>query len=275
LTLHIALTGATGFVGSHVLDHLIDRYAPQARISVLTRDAEQLHRRDGVVNVVVGDIHDSKTSFFNALGRPDVLMHLAWAGLPNYNQSFHFESELPLQYAFLKRMVQDGLKKLVVTGTCFEYGAQTGGVSVNTACLDAMNCYAFSKRALHQQLLFLQQECQFDLLWMRLFYMYGDRQRHGSLFTLLKAAVDRGDLLFPMSAGEQLRDYLKVEQVAEKLVAAAMTKEQSGTHNVCSGQPLSIRRLVEIWCKDNGWKINLDLGAKPYLPNESMAFWGV
>jgi nucleoside-diphosphate-sugar epimerase len=273
--LHIALTGATGFVGSHVLDQLIERYATQVRISVLTRDAKQLHRRDASVNVIVGDIHDPTTNYFSALGRPDVLMHLAWAGLPNYNQRFHFESELPMQYSFLKKMIQDGLTKLVVTGTCFEYGAQSGGVSVNTTCLDAMNCYAFAKRALHQQLLFLQQEFQFDLSWMRLFYMYGNRQRHGSLFTLLKAAVDRGDLVFPMSAGEQLRDYLRVEQVAEKLAAAAMVEGQAGTHNVCSGQPLSIRRLAEIWCKDYGWKINLDLGAKSYLPNESMAFWGV
>jgi dTDP-6-deoxy-L-talose 4-dehydrogenase (NAD+) len=43
---------------------------------------------------------------------------------------------------------------------------------------------------------------------------------------------------------------------------------------VCSGEPISVRKLVEGWIKDNGWSIGLDLGHYPYPDYEPMAFWG-
>ena len=72
------------------------------------------------------DIADPPAHAFELLGRPDVLIHLAWGGLPNYPSLHHFERELPAHYALLKRLVDDGLRRLVVAGTCFEYGMQSG-----------------------------------------------------------------------------------------------------------------------------------------------------
>jgi dTDP-6-deoxy-L-talose 4-dehydrogenase (NAD+) len=77
-----------------------------------------------------------------------------------------------------------------------------------------------------------------------------------------------------MSGGEQLRDYLPVREVARRLVRLALTPRDLGPVNVCSGTPISVRRLVEGWIKEHGWKIELKLGALPYPDYEPMAFWG-
>lgn len=77
-----------------------------------------------------------------------------------------------------------------------------------------------------------------------------------------------------MSSGEQLRDFLPVEEVASYLVTLALDTSGSGTVNVCSGKPVSVRSLVEKWRTEQDWDIELDLGYYPYPDYEPMAFWG-
>jgi nucleoside-diphosphate-sugar epimerase len=77
-----------------------------------------------------------------------------------------------------------------------------------------------------------------------------------------------------MSGGEQLRDYLPVSEVARSLVALVLKQADIGVVNVCSGQPVSVRKLVEGWIAENDWSIDLNLGRYPYPDYEPMAFWG-
>ena len=77
-----------------------------------------------------------------------------------------------------------------------------------------------------------------------------------------------------MSGGEQLRDFLPIEEVARLLVALARNHADAGVVNVCAGKPISVRNLIEEWLEKNGWKITLNLGHYPYPDYEPMAFWG-
>jgi dTDP-6-deoxy-L-talose 4-dehydrogenase (NAD+) len=210
---------------------------------------------------------------FDLLNRPDVLIHLAWGGVQNCNSPHHFEKELPAQYDFLKSMVESGLKNLLVTGTCFEYGMSSGMLNEDSVARPG-NPYGFAKDTLRRQLEFLQQAKPFNLTWARLFYLYGDGQQADSLLSQLKKVVERGESVFNMSGGEQLRDYLPVSHAAQDLVSLAMTTRNNGVVNVCSGMPISVRRLVEGWIRENDWRIDLNLGHYSYRDHEPMAFWG-
>ena len=207
------------------------------------------------------------------MGRPDVLMHLAWGGLPNYKSLHHFEEELPAQYRFLIGLVESGLKNLLVAGTCFEYGMQSGSLDEEIETRPN-NPYGFAKDALRRQLEFFRHGKPFSLTWARLFYLYGDGQAKNSLLSQLKKAVERGEKVFDMSGGEQLRDYLHVSDVARYLVSLAMTMRDNGIVNVCSGKPISVRSLVEGWVEENRWSIDLNLGCHSYPDYEPMVFWG-
>lgn len=266
----IAVTGASGFVGRHVLPALLQH---AAEIVAVTRDATRLAGLSEAVRIVEMDIARPSSDCFEQMGCPDILIHLAWEGLPNYKSLHHFETELPRQYLFLKNMIEAGLPSLLVTGTCFEYGMQSGSLSEEMPT-QPNNPYGYAKDALRKQLEFLKSVKPFNLTWARLFYMYGEGQQCTSLYPKLKEAVLRGDKVFNMSGGEQLRDYLPVEEVAHRLVELAMSHRDIGVANICSGNPISVRRLVEQWLNGNGWEIGLNLGYYPYPDYEPMAFWG-
>ena len=99
-------------------------------------------------------------------------------------------------------------------------------------------------------------------------------QSANSLIPLLEKAVQNGDPVFNMSGGEQLRDYLKVEEVAAIIAQVALQQQVQGIINCCSGKPISVRTLVERYMRDNNLSIPLNLGYYPYPDYEPMAFWG-
>lgn len=266
----VVVTGASGFIGRHVLAELGKK---QVDVVAVTRDASRLNNLPPEVRVVEMDIALARQDGFTQMGCPEVLIHLAWDGLPNYKSLHHFESELPKQYLFLKSLVESGLSSLLVAGTCFEYGMQSGALSEEVqACPN--NSYSYAKDCLRQQLEFLKSTKPFNLTWGRLFYMYGKGQANNSLYSQLEDGVSRGDSVFNMSGGEQLRDYLPVTEVARGIVRLALSGNDVGIINICSGKPVSVRSLVEQWLSENGWKIELNLGYYPYPDYEPMAFWG-
>ncbi len=266
----VAVTGATGFIGRHVIAELERRYFA---LTLMLRPGSAPPASLSKHAAVQIDLANPPSNVFELMGRPDVLIHLAWGGLPNYKSLHHFEAELPAQYNFLKGLVQNGLRKLVVTGTCFEYGMQAGPLSEDMETKPT-NAYGFAKDNLRRQLEYLNNDQPFALIWARLFYLYGEGQAENSLLSQLKRAVERGDKVFNMSGGEQLRDYLPVAEVAKCLVSLAMKERGNGIVNVCSGRPVSVRKLVEGWIKENDWSIKLNLGHDPYPDYEPMAFWG-
>ncbi len=266
----IAVTGATGFLGRHVVAELERHSLSPILICRPSTEIPEAFSKHIVVRI---DFRDPSAEVFYRLNQPDVLIHLAWDKLPNYKSLGHFEDELPVHYRFLKALVESGLKSLLVAGTCAEYGMQSGPLSEECEPRP-INPYGFAKDALRRQLEYLQQVRPFNLTWTRLFYVFGEGQAEYSLLPQLTKAAERGDRVFKMSGGEQLRDYLPIEEAVKHIVSLAMPARQFGIVNVCSAKPISVRKLVEGWIRENGWSIGLCLGHHPYPDYEPMAFWG-
>ena len=265
----IAVTGANGFIGRHVLAQLATRDVDVVAIESMQRE----HAVQARVQWVTLDLQAPPADGLALLGRPDALIHLAWGGLPNFRSPHHVERELPAQNRLLSALVREGLPALVVVGTCLEYGFQSGAIKASAQTLPD-NPYAVAKDSLRRQLQSLQETHPFELTWARLFYLYGEGQAATSLLPQLRAAVSQGLPAFNMSGGEQVRDYLPVEVVAQRLADLAMQPRGAGVINLCSGKPISVRSLVEGWIAQNHWSIRLNLGHYPYPDYEPMAFWG-
>ncbi|MCD4743175.1 MAG: NAD(P)-dependent oxidoreductase [Desulfobacteraceae bacterium] len=269
----ILVTGAAGFIGTYVINELIKNY--QHNIIATSSDINKARSFEWFPHVQYYeyDINEEHENSFEYFQQPDLMIHLAWQGLPNYKDLFHFEDNLYSNYFFVKNMIKHGLKSLLITGTCFEYGMQNGSLKEDLETMPG-NPYAIAKDTLRKFLEQLQEKINFEFKWVRLFYMYGEGQSPISILSQLDRALKNGDSVFNMSGGEQLRDYLPIEKVAEYIVKIAMQDRVSGIINCCSGIPVSIRDLVENYLENKQKKIHLNLGHYPYPDYEPMAFWG-
>jgi dTDP-6-deoxy-L-talose 4-dehydrogenase (NAD+) len=266
----VAVTGATGFIGQHVLEYL--NSLPVEVVAITRSKDKNLPKLVNGLWVEL-DIQNPTENMLSLMGGADVLIHLAWQGLPNYKSLHHFELELSIQYNFLSALIKEGLQSVIVVGTCFEYGMQNGSLSEKLDTVPS-NSYGFAKDCLRKQLEFLKAQRNFKLTWARLFYLYGDGQSDSSIYQQLKKAIQNSEPRFNMSGGEQLRDYLPVKKAAQYLVDLGLLQRDIGVVNVCSGDSISVRNLVNKWVDENNWDIELNLGFYPYPNYEPMHFWG-
>jgi len=267
----ILVTGSTGFIGQHVVQWLVN-HEYEVIATGTSEEKAKKHAWYNLVTFVPCDYFANDLNYYEFFGRPDMLIHLAWKGLPNYMMRFHMEENLPIEMRFLKSFAESGRTKVVVTGTCYEYGVVNGCISEEHPT-NPNTVYAAAKDALRRYLEFLVTDFGISWNWIRLFYLYGEGQSPKSLLPQLDAAIARGDAEFPMSGGEQLRDYLQVEKVAEYICRIALSDE-NGIVNCCSGEMISVRKLVEERVAASGSSIQLNTSVYGYPTYEGMAFWG-
>ena len=99
----ILVTGAAGFIGNYVIEELLKN---NIDVLAVDRDIEKAKEKKwfNKVEFIPLDIKDVNEKDFNKIKEADRLIHLAWQGLPNYKELFHFEDNLTVQYQFLKKI---------------------------------------------------------------------------------------------------------------------------------------------------------------------------
>ncbi|MBC7535382.1 MAG: NAD-dependent epimerase/dehydratase family protein [Ferruginibacter sp.] len=268
----LLVTGATGFIGSYVVESLLEK---GINVVATSSDRNKASSKLWFSKVNYKELNlklfDPSVNYFHFFEEPDGIIHLAWEGLPNYNSEFHIEENLPRHFLFIKNLLDNGIRNITITGTCLEYGMMEGQLSEEMACVPS-NPYAIAKYELWRQLMSLNLDV--NLKWIRLFYMYGKGQNPNSLISQLEKAIETNASIFNMSGGEQLRDFLPVEKVAEYIVAIALQNKITGIINCCSGKPIKIKDFVSDYLKSMNKNIKLNLGYYPYPNYEPMNFWG-
>ncbi|MFM1896460.1 MAG: hypothetical protein RLZZ385_1534 [Pseudomonadota bacterium] len=272
----ILVSGATGFIGRQIVSRLLAQGHSVIAASRRRPDPQHCPWADRVHWLplhIGGPAPLSQQLAELADDPPGLLIHTAWDHLDNYRSLAHLEDLLLPHYFFVKHCVGAGISRCLVTGTCLEYGLQEGCLSEATPARPQVP-YAVAKHVLHQMLEALQTCQPFQLLWARLFYLYGAGQRDSSLLAQLDEALTRGDRQFDMSPGDQQRDYLEVGEAAALLCALALNPRAEGTVNCCSGSPVAVVDLVRRHLARSGRTLQLNLGKYSYPAHEPRHFWG-
>lgn len=230
--MRILLTGASGFLGSRVLA-LLEGH----QVLCLSRHPGQLPRRDGV-DGVVADLGQTGAWMSDvARFKPDWCLHLAWEGLPDYSLErcrMNLDAGLRLVHA----VAEAGVTRMVVAGSCWEYGRASGPVAEHQAPVEP-GIFAATKLAFQTILDSVARESSFDYRWARVFFVYGPGQRQTSLIPSLRAAYLEGrapEIREPAA----VQDFVHIDDVASALVALTVAEGVSGVFNVGSGQPTSV-----------------------------------
>ncbi len=269
MTRVVAVTGAEGFVGRHVVDSLLAE--PDIEVIRIVRPGTRTVEQ-GASRVFPLDVLGEDAGRRQLPTGVDALVHLAWSGLDDFRSDVHLD-QVEAHERFLQAWLASGVGRIVGVGTCLEYGLIEGELTESMPA-DPVIAYAEGKAALSGALEELAATFGASWTWARVFYPYGDGQQPKSLWSSLQSAIARGHATFPMSGGEQVRDYVHVDEVGSLLASLALSDEASGVINVCSGQPIVLKDLVEGWIASLGAAIRPQLGVFPYPDYEPMKFWG-
>ena len=265
----IAITGATGFIGQHVRNVLAKT---DNDVVLVVRHVERVGDKSAREEIVAADLSQARTDWFELFGRPDVVLHLAWGGLPNYMDYYHVDVELPTQLRFLTALINSGLKKLVVTGTCYEYGLSSGALSEDQET-NPNTPYGIAKDRLRKELFELRSTQHFDLTWARIFYPYGEGQSESSIYSQLTRAISNNEKEFAIGSGTQMLDFIQVTTVAKALLAFVTEIKGIGLINVGSGDPQTVIEFVErLICRFES-NIVPKVGVINDREYESISFW--
>lgn len=264
----ILVTGANGYIGSHVVTALLDKGHDVIACDVVTQNI------DSRANVIQFDIFhgNEKDDMFATLGRPDVCLHLAWRDGFIHNSPRQM-ADLSLHYGFLTNLINHGLKQLAVMGTMHEVGYHEGAIDENTPC-NPQSLYGIAKNALRQSLFLFCAQHDCKLQWLRGFYIFGDDLKNHSIFTKLIEAEQRGDALFPFTTGKNQYDFTEVTELVRQISAVLLQNEVCGIINCCTGQPKSLAEAVEGFIAKHGMQIKLNYGAFPDRPYDSPCIYG-
>lgn len=214
------------------------------------------------------------TSTWQALlkQRPTHVMLLSWPGLPNYQALFHVTRNLPACIELIEKLMDVGLQRLVVAGTCYEYGLQYGPLKEDQHT-DPANSYAIAKDCLRRVIANRCHQHGVQWSWLRIFYPYGPGQNPKSLLPSLLKAIQAGEREFSMGSGRQLRDFIPVQAVAQQLLTLAIHPQASGVYNGGTGVARSVLELAEELVASHGSPILLQRGVVPDRSDEPLAFW--
>lgn len=260
----VVVTGASGYIGRHVVDALIKMHHEVIAVDMINKgintDATFLS-----LDIFSDDI-------YNKLGRPDACIHMAWKDGFNHASDAHM-GMLSKHYAFIKNMIDGGVKYLSVMGTMHEIGYYEGCVDENTPT-NPLSMYGIAKNALREASLLLAEKSNTALMWLRAYYILGDDSNNNSIFSKITQMEHEGKASFPFVSGKNKYDFIHVDELAKQIATASTQSEITGIINCCSGKPVSLADKVNEFIEKNHYSIRPDYGKFPERPYDSPAIWG-
>ena len=228
----ILISGATGFLGSHILK-ILNYQNIEYFILSKRKDISQYKSSNHINFNIETDSLTSKLDFLNNLNL-DSFLHLAWNNLDDFSSCNHLE-QVENHFQLIKYVINKGVKNIFVAGTCLEYGKE-GGPFDEQSVPNPFTNYAFAKNKLRIKLEQLQKIINFNLVWFRIFYIYGNGQRETSLFSSLVSAIQKNDNSFTLTGADNIYDFINVSDAAQMIFQLLKIKKNLGIVNICSGK---------------------------------------
>ncbi len=263
------VTGANGFIGYHLVKRLIHESAEVSCMVEPGASTKELESLGGIAAMHAADLTDSRAVRQSVeAAKPSMVFHLAAAGVTDPTVETVRAIKVNVEGTANLLLALDGSYDLFInTGTCHEYKPGTTPLGEGSPLAPA-SVYAASKAAACQFCRVFAETLGWPILTLRLFTVYGPRQPVRSLVPSIVASGLRGTEL-PMTGGEQVRDFVYVDDVVAGYVRAAENPNTSGrTFNLCSGRPVSLRELISMIEGLTG-TLRIKLGALPYRIGEA------
>jgi nucleoside-diphosphate-sugar epimerase len=266
--MRVLVTGAAGFIGAQVTRRIVQEghtvWAAVSREQSTWRLAEVLSQ----VSLAPLDLRDRKAvSELVNRAQPDCAIHLAWYAVPGQYWTSQANLDcVTMTLHLAQRLAEVGCRRLVAAGSCAEYDWDYGFLSEDFTPLKPRTLYGVCKNATRDILESFCKDHSLGFAWTRFFHLYGPGEAKERLVPSVILALLGGQLA-ECTDGEQMRDYLHVEDVASAVWAVAKSSLM-GAVNIGSGQPVTVGRIVRTIAELVGQQDKIVLGALPTNPGE-------
>lgn len=243
--MRILITGATGFLGAHLLKQLS---AEDVTVAILFQPQSNRWRIEHLgMNFVeiIGDlrqpqgISDAIKDFV-----PDTVIHLAWSGVLNRYRNEELQLDnLFGSLALLRIANEAGCRTWIGLGSQAEYGPLNIRINEDAPTRPS-TLYGMTKLCACLLSQYLCAQFNMRFVWLRLFSAYGPADNPGWLIPYVILTLLRGECP-ALTTGEQRWDYLYVEDAARAIWQAATNPAAQGVFNLGSGEAYTIRSIVE------------------------------
>ncbi|MBP0019364.1 MAG: SDR family oxidoreductase [Cyanobacteria bacterium SBLK] len=267
------VTGAAGFIGSHLCDRLL----------------ASGHTVTGLDNLIVGRKTNLKLALekenFQFIERDvvdisaDILTDIDWvfhlAGLADLvpsiqNPEQYYHANLHGTFKLLEACRSNNIQRFIYTASSTCYGIPDRYPTPETYPCHPQHPYGLTKYLGEQLVLHWAQVYQLPALSLRLFNVYGPRSRttgaYGAVFGVFLAQKLAGKPFTVVGDGSQTRDFTFVSDVVSAFIKAAESNVISEAINIGSGNPQSVLKLVEL--------LGGEITHIPKRPGEPDCTWG-
>lgn len=270
--MRILLTGASGFVGGHLVKRLLEE---EHEVHVLVRPSTDLDIFGSGLDRIASHVYRGTTGNMIELvetARPDAVIHLASLFLGEHkveNVDDLIASNVLLSTQLAEAMVANDVESLINVGTSWQH--------YEDGDYDPVNLYAATKQAFRSILSYYVEVSNLKVINLELFDTFGPDDQRGKIFSLLDRLTTSGDSL-SMSPGDQQINPVYIDDVSAAFVIALHrlrtgTVQKEETYSVRSDNPVNLRELVEIYETVTGIPLKIEWGGRPYRDREVMLPW--
>lgn len=274
--MHILVTGAGGFIGSHLTERLVrEGHKVRAFVHYNARNTwgwlEESEVKDDI-EVFAGDIRDYD-SVRASLRGIEVVFHLAaLIGIPySYiTPVAYIRTNIEGTYNICQAAREEGLRRVVHTSTSEVYGTARYVPIDENHPLQAQSPYAASKIGADQLALSFYRSFDLPVTIIRPFNTYGPRQSARAVIPTIITQLLSGREEIRLGNLAPTRDFNYIEDTVSGFIAAGLSPHTVGeVVNIGSGREISIGELVELIGQLIGIKVKIRVDAERYRPEAS------
>lgn len=244
------VTGGAGFIGSHLVTHLIEQGNEVVVIDNLSTGRVQNIPR--LASFIRRDINKLELPDLSDIEGAQVIFHLAARGSVPYSLQHPDKTHYHNATGTLSVLVAAKLcriPRVVYASSSSVYGDATGGTRREGYEGRPLSPYAASKVAAEAYAMAADNAYGVQTVGLRFFNVFGPRQRSNSEYAAViprwARALSTGRPLLRYGSGEQSRDFTYVDNVITALMAAWSAPVRADTFNIGTGTSTTLNALAD------------------------------
>ncbi len=228
--MRLLVTGGTGFLGKNLINVL----RSDAKLLIISRKYNKSHYKK--INFIKSDFNISESNLkkikkFN----PEILIHLGWENIPNYTIKNSYKNLKDQKLFFKKIFKLKVLKKILVSGSCSEKKNKFNYTSLY---------FVNAKKNLKKYLKINCEKFNIQLIWLRLFFIFGKYQNNRSLIPYIISSVKKKKK-FTLNNPNVINDFIDVQHVCKIIKRLIFSYKKNITMDVGSGYGYKVKDIAK------------------------------